>query len=160
MSRSVRRASKGGARRSGDPRKRGGQVPARARRAKRRLVAAGLTAAAVVAAVTFIGLRGSAETGADEQTQPGLDHAEAACSLMSKADDAADLGSGVDRDARYAATVLLLDQAMVESARAARANPDFGNLDTSMQAVHTAAHGGVKPEYEAAVQAAEAACRG
>ena len=120
------------------------------------MVAATLAGAAVVAVVGVVGLRGDADTGAGPTAdEPGRDHATSACDLMTKAHEAAE----VDSDVRYAATVLLLDQAIVESARAARTNPDFGDLDGSMQALHTAAHTGENSQYASAVDEAEAACR-
>jgi hypothetical protein len=82
-------------------------------------------------------------------------HAESACDLTSKADEAARVTS----DARYAATVLVLDQAILESARAAKADPLFADLDQALQALHTAAHTGDPEKYEAAMDTAQAACR-
>lgn len=82
-------------------------------------------------------------------------HAESACDLVSQADEAA----RVKTDARYAATVLVLDQAILESARAATADPLFAGLDEALQAVHTAAHTGDPGKYEAAMDTARAACR-
>ena len=120
------------------------------------MVAATLAGAAVVAVVGIVGLRGSAETGAGPTAdQRAQDHAASACDLMAKAHEAA----AVDSDARYAATVLLLDQAILESARAARTSQEFSDLDGSMQALHTAAHTGDRSEYAPAVEAAESACR-
>ena len=82
-------------------------------------------------------------------------HAEAACDLTTKANEAA----RVETDARYAATVLVLDQAIVESARAAKADLRYADLDQALQAVHTAAHTGDRERYEVAMGSAQAACR-
>ncbi len=144
----------GAARRSGDPRQRAGHVAAGTGSARSRVVAASLAGATVVAVVGVVGLRGGAETDAGPAEEPGRDHATSACDLMAKAHEAAE----VESDARYAAAVLLLDQAIVESARAARTNPGFGDLDGSMQALHSAAHTGERSQYDLAVADAQAAC--
>ena len=82
-------------------------------------------------------------------------HAESACDVASDANEAA----RVKTDARYAATVLVLDQAIVESERAARADPQFADLNQALQAVHTAAHTGDPETYDMAMDRAQAACR-
>jgi hypothetical protein len=55
--------------------------------------------------------------------------------------------------------VLLLDQAIIESARASNADTGFEDLDQALQAVHTAAHTGDPARYDAAMDRAQAACR-
>ena len=90
------------------------------------------------------------DRGPDAQARA---HAESACDLTSQADEAARVNS----DARYAATVLVLDQALLESARAAEADRRFADLDQALQAAHTAAHTGDPETYEVAMDRAQAA---
>jgi hypothetical protein len=92
--------------------------------------------------------------GDEEPDAQARAHAESACDLTTKAHEAA----RVETDARYAATVLVLDQAILESARAAKADPLFADLDQALQAVHTAAHTGDPQKYDAAMGTAQAAC--
>jgi hypothetical protein len=81
-------------------------------------------------------------------------HAESACDLTAGANEAA----RVKTDARYAATVLVLDRAILESERAAKADPRFADLDQALKAVHTAAHTGDPETYDTAMDRAQAAC--
>lgn len=97
----------------------------------------------------------SLREGGHEPDEQALAHATSACDLMSKAHEAA----RVESDARYAATVLVLDRAIVESARAAAADVVFADLDRALQAVHTAAHTGDPEKYDAAMDTAQDACR-
>ena len=97
----------------------------------------------------------SLRDGGREPDSQALAHAESACGLTGKAHEAAQ----VKTDARYAATVLVLDQAIIESARAAQADAVFADLDRALQAVHTAAHTGDPEKYDAAMGAAQDACR-
>lgn len=78
----------------------------------------------------------------------------AACDLAAKAGEAAQ----VDTGARYAASLLLLDKAIVESRRAAESASEFSELDQVVQTVHTAAHRGVAAPYEDALETASATC--
>jgi hypothetical protein len=92
---------------------------------------------------------------ADEQQPAGREHAVVACDLTSKAEEAASEAT----DARLAAAVLLLDQAIIASARAAETDAGFADLDDAVQAVHTAGHRGDPEEWRAALDAALSACR-
>lgn len=112
-------------------------------------VVAGLVALGAVAALSVRG------PGQDEAAQPGREHARSACDLTTKAQEAAGGGS----DARYAAAVLLLDQAILASARAARESDRFDDLDRAVQAAHTAGHQGRGDAWEAALDEALADCR-
>lgn len=112
---------------------------------------ASLIAAGGLVAVSLFALR-PADNGRDEA---GRDHAQAACDLTSKADEAAQ----VDTGARYAAAVLLLDNAIIESARAADAATRFADLDQAVQALHAAAHRGRPRQWRDALDTALAACR-
>jgi hypothetical protein len=82
-------------------------------------------------------------------------HAAAACDLTSKADEAAQ----VDTPARYAAASLLLDKAIIDSARAVQAAPEFADLDRAVQAVHLAAHRGSRGPWRDALDLALSTCR-
>jgi hypothetical protein len=82
-------------------------------------------------------------------------HAETACELTSKAAEAA----GVESAARLAAAALLLDRAIIESARAAEGGAEYADLDQAVQAVHTAAHSGVHQRWVEALDAALASCQ-
>ena len=82
-------------------------------------------------------------------------HAEEACDLTSKAEEAA----VVDSAERYAAAAFLLDTAIIESERAAQGAREFTDLDKAMQAVHTAAHQGSAGPWHDALDDALAACR-
>ena len=99
--------------RSGDPRKRVAQDPRPAigPRGRLRLLIAVLIVGVGLVALSALTLR----SPGGEPDQDGVGHAEAACSLTSKADEAAQ----VDTGARYAAAVLLLDNAIIESTREA-----------------------------------------
>jgi hypothetical protein len=65
----------------------------------------------------------------------------------------------VDTGARYAAAMLLLDNAIIESERAAEAANEFAALDQAVQALHTAAHRGRPSQWLFALDTALAACR-
>jgi len=91
--------------------------------------------------------------GLDEEARS---NAAAACDLTSRADVAAQ----VDSPARYAAAALLLDKAIIESARASEAAaPEFADLDRRVQAVHLAAHRGDRGQWRDALETALSACR-
>lgn len=60
---------------------------------------------------------------------------------------------------RYAAAVLLLDQAMIESARAVESDPALAELDQAVQAVHGAGHSGDPTQWDSALVTALTACR-
>lgn len=91
----------------------------------------------------------------EEQQSGGREHAEAACDLTSKASEAAD----VETDARLAAAVLLLDQAIIASAHAAESDVAYAELDEAVQAVHTAGHQGDPQPWQEALDTALAACQ-
>lgn len=110
-----------------------------------------LVAAIGLALLAFVLLRPAEQV----QENAGLEHAEVACHFTSKAEEAA----SVQTDARFAAAVLLLDQAIIASARAADADTAFADLDVAVRAVHTAGHGGDPGPWQAALDAALAACR-
>lgn len=95
------------------------------------------------------------DTSMDAQT---LVHAEVACDLTGKARQATG-ASQVRERVRYAAAVLLLDQAIIESARAARADTRLAALDAALQAAHAAGHEGDHDRWRRALRAADAECR-
>ena len=92
----------------------------------------------------------------EAQENPGREHAEVACDLTVKAEEAAE---GKSR-ARFAASVLLLDQAIISSARAADTDVAFADLDQAVNAVHTAGHRGDDQEWQDAMETALAECGG
>jgi hypothetical protein len=94
------------------------------------------------------------DTSVDART---LVHAEVACDLTSKAGQATG-ASRVGERVRYAAAVLLLDQAIIESARAARADERLAPLDAALQAAHTAGHEGDHDSWRRALRSADAEC--
>ena len=89
-----------------------------------------------------------------EANEEARAHAEAACDLTSKADTAVQ----VDTPARYAAAALLLDKAIIESARAAEAAIEFAALDQAVQTVHAAAHRGSRQPWRDALDRALTIC--
>ena len=91
----------------------------------------------------------------------GREHAEAACVLTAQAGEAATSGEArrADARARYAAAVLLLDRAIIESARAVESDPGLTDLDLALQAVHTAGHSGDPDGWESALGEALTECR-
>lgn len=91
----------------------------------------------------------------DAQT---LIHAAVACDLAAKAGQAYET-SDVGARARYAAAVLLLDQAIIESARAAEGDTELVPLDAALQAAHTAGHEGEDARWEDALDTAQGECR-
>ncbi len=104
-----------------------------------------------VVAVTVLGLRDGGED-VDERARA---LADSACDL---ADGAHEAGA-VDTDSRIAASMLLLDKAIVDSARAAEVDAFFTEIDRTLQAVHSAAHRGDPQQYDTAMSSALAACR-
>ncbi len=81
-------------------------------------------------------------------------HARAACDLTADSEEAAQ----VDSDARYAAALLLLDRAIIESKRAAESAGEYEALDQAVQAAHTAAHQRSSAPWREALADARAAC--
>jgi len=106
------------------------------------------TALVVVGILT---LRDDDAAGSDEART----HAEAACELIAKAEEA----TRVETNARVAAAMFLLDNAIVESSRAAEAGEEFVELDRLVQAVHTAAHKGGVAAVREGLGEALASCR-
>jgi hypothetical protein len=84
-------------------------------------------------------------------------HAEAACNFTRKAEQAAQAAE-VDGRTRYAAAVLMLDWAIIESGRAAQADTALAELDTALQAVHAAGHEGDHDGWQDALGTASAEC--
>lgn len=136
--------------RSGDPRKRAAPAQPVDRRAMRRRVLGALVAAAAIVGVALVALPGQSS----EPDGPGRANARTACQLAAQANEAA----SVDTNARYAASLFLLDTAITESGRAAEADSAFVDLDTAVQAVHTAAHQGRSGPWRDALDAALATC--
>jgi hypothetical protein len=104
---------------------------------------------------------GNPELGGTVSADPqgeAVMHAEAACMLTSKAEQAAE-ATVVDEQTRYAAAVLLLDQAIIESARAVQTDTQLADLDTALQSAHAAGHRGDHDEWEHALRTARAECR-
>ncbi len=139
---------------SGDPRKRAAAATAAASdHGKRRRVAFG---ALLVASIGFVAIVVATNQSAHEERETGArGYAAAACDLTDKAEEATTVSTG----ARYAAAVLLLDRAIIESARAARSEPEFAEMDQAVQALHTAGHRGGPARWQVALDAALAACQ-
>lgn len=138
-------------RRSGDPRVRAAEAPSADRRLRQRAVIVALAVGVVVGIVVVLAL---VPSGDDEPDEEGRSHAEAACELTVKAEQAA----RVDTGARAAAALFLLDRAIVESERAAEAADGFTALDDAVQEVHAAAHAGGRSALLEAYDAALTAC--
>jgi hypothetical protein len=147
----VRRSSASAVRRSGDPRKRAALPSPSDAGARRRLVLVAVVAGVGLLVVALLTLRGDPEE-ADDLSRG---HAEAACDLTTDADEA----GSVETNARLAAAMLLLDKAIIESARAANTNRSYADLDRFVQKVHTAAHRRDPEQYRTAMNSALAACR-
>ena len=152
-------------RRSGDPRKRGAAPASPGSSSDRRwAVAAAIAVGAAVLVLALLAMRpddaepdGSSGAGSAANPQ-ALAQAESACDLTTKAGEAAEAVQ-VDRRSRYAAAVLLLDRAIIDSARAAESDARLAELDAALQAVHTAGHEGDPAGWQAALDAALAECR-
>lgn len=148
--RNVSRAP-GAALRSGDPRKRAGQPSSPDTASRKRVVVVALVAGAVLLALAFVALRpAGGDTG-----EVARDHADVACDLTSKADEAAQANTR----ARYAAAVLLLDTALIESGRASRSDARFNELDEAVEALHMAGHRGDPDRWRTELDRALSACR-
>lgn len=113
-------------------------------------MAVALAVAVGLAVLAVVLLRPAGE----EPENAAREHADVACDLTAKAEEAA----GVETDARLAAAVLLLDQAIVASARATDTDVAFAELDDAVQAVHTAGHQGDPRQWRDALDTALAAC--
>lgn len=148
--------SSGPARRSGDPRRRSA-ASTEPPPDRRRLVAVvvAVVVGAAVLALALVATRSGAERAPDARARR---HVEAACDLTGKAGDAAE-ATTVDARSRYAASVLLLDRAIIESARAAESDPALADLDTALQDVHTAGHERDPEGWQSALDEALAECR-
>jgi len=142
--------SPGSARRSGDPRKRAAAAAPPDTATRKRVVVAALIVGVGLVAAAMFALRPAGEQ-IDEQARV---HAAAACDLITKADEAAQ----VDTPARYAAAALLLDEAIIESGQAAEAATEYADLDQAAQALHTAAHAGSRDPWRDALDTALSAC--
>ncbi|MCW2737784.1 hypothetical protein [Nocardioides sp.] len=101
---------------------------------------------------------GSQPGGASSVDARALMHAEVACDYLSKAAEAAQ-ASKLDERTRYAVAVLLLDQAIIESGRAAQSDTGLVELDTALQAAHAAGHAGDHDGWQRALRTAHAECR-
>jgi hypothetical protein len=152
--------SSGTARRSGDPRKRR-TAPSSAGAGSKRpwVVLAALVAGLAVLTVALAAAQpGEKEKAEGAPDSAGLRHAEAACDLTTKAGEAAE-AQQIDSRARYAAAVLLLDRAIIESERAAASDTGLADLDEALQAVHTAGHEGDPDGWQTALDTALTECR-
>ena len=124
-------------------------------------VAAALVALAAVGAAPErpVATAGSTVSeSASPAVSPGGMHAEVACDFAGKAEEASSAPELAER-ARYAVAVLLLDQAIIESARAAELDPALGILDTALRAAHAAGHQSDHGEWQRALGTARAECR-
>lgn len=137
--------------RSGDPRKRAAATVASRSPARRRLAAIGVVLALGAGAAGLVATRGS-----EEPEGVGRARALVACDFTDKAAAAADRPTR----ARLAAAVLLLDQAVVASERAARTDAGYRSLDDAVQAVHAAGHSGDPTAWSDALDRAIATCDG
>jgi hypothetical protein len=109
-----------------------------------------VAAGAVVLVAVVLGLRG----GGPEVDARARALADSACELTSGAEEA----GRVDTEARLAAAMLLLDKAIIDSARAAETDPAFAELDRVVQGVHAAAHRANPEQYHTAMDAALTEC--
>ena len=107
-----------------------------------------LAVGAVVVAVAALGASG------DPVDAEARAHAQVACDMTARADEATE----VSTRSRMAAAVLLLDQAIVASERAATTDPAFADLDAAVQEVHAAGHRGEPEEWAAAMSEALSNC--
>lgn len=156
----------GAARRSGDPRKRATAVVPSQPRGPRRLVLAALVVAVGLVSLAAVSVRPDQPGPSAAVTRDGaarvdgriLVHAEVACDLTTKAEQAAE-ASEVGKRARYAAAVLLLDQAIIESGRGAESDGRLAGLDSALQAVHAAGHEGDHAQWQEALVIANGECR-
>lgn len=141
-------------------------MPSQSRSGRRWVVAAALAVAVALVSLAAASARPDQprtttaaaqadDTSMDAQT---LVHAEVACDLTGKARQATG-ASQVRERVRYAAAVLLLDQAIIESARAARADTRLAALDAALKAAHAAGHEGDHDRWRRALRAADAECR-
>lgn len=112
-------------------------------------MAVAVAAAAVVVVVAALGL------GADPVEAEARGHAEVACDMTARADEATE----VSTRARMAAAVLLLDQAVTASERAAATDAAFADLDAAVQELHAAGHRGEPEAWQSAMTGALATCR-
>lgn len=129
---------------------------------------AALTVAVVWVSLAALGLRGDdapEPTGDESQTSGtssvdarALMHARVACDFAGKAEQAA-TAPEVEERARYAVAVLLLDQAIIESARAAEFDIELDALDSALQTAHTAGHRSNDDEWQSALRSARVECR-
>ena len=102
---------------------------------------------------------GAASSSApDPADSPARLHVEVACDFAGKAEEASAAPELQER-ARYAVAVLLLDQAIIESARAADLDPGLDALDAALQAAHAAGHESDDGGWDRAVRAARAECQ-
>lgn len=148
-------SSTNASRRSGDPRKRNGP-PTADPAARRRVVGVVVTLILLAAVGVVLALLALDPAPASVDAQARV-HGEAACDLTSKAGEAAEAVQ-IDSRSRYAAAVLLLDRAIIESARAAESDDALADLDAALRAVHTAGHQGDPHRWEAALDTAIAEC--
>ena len=96
--------------------------------------------------------------GASSVDARALMHAEVACDFMSKAGQATQ-ASEVGERTRYAVAVLLLDQAIIESGRAAQSDTGLVERDAALQTTHAAGHEGDHDGWQRALRTARAECR-
>lgn len=101
---------------------------------------------------------GSQPGGGSSVDAQALMHAKVACDFMSKATQAAQASDGGER-VRYAVAVLLLDQAIIESGRAAQSDTGLVELDTALQTIHAAGHEGNHEKWQRALRTADNECR-
>lgn len=139
------------ARRSGDPRRRAAEEAPDNAGSRAQVLVVGLVSLAAVLVIAFAALGG----GEEEPDDAARGHAEVACDLTTKAEEA----SRGDSDARFAAAVLLLDNALIESARAAEADASYADLDQAVQDVHAAGHTGDADQWRTTLDTALTACR-
>ena len=150
----------GSAARSGDPRRRNAAPePSSGSGRRARIVAVALGVGGAAALALVLAVTGPEDDGSGD-TQ-ARHHAEAACVLATQAGEAAAAGEArrVDARARYAAAVLLLDRAIIESARAVRSDSGHTGLEAALQSVHTAGHAGDADGWESGLDEALTACR-
>lgn len=90
----------------------------------------------LVAAVLGMGACAGEEEATPVEPSPVNPNAARACELLAKADEALEVHDA----SRYAAALLLLDTALVESEHAATADASYADLDAAIRKAHSTAH--------------------
>jgi hypothetical protein len=124
------------------------------------VVAGALVAAAAVSATSDqpgVTAGGAPSKDAATVDSSAVMHVEVACDLADKAERAA-TAPELEERARYAVAVLLLDQAIIESARAVEFDAGLVALDSALQTAHAAGHASDDDGWQSALRVARDEC--